>query len=142
MGRAAPEGVMKHARGTFDVELVPQPLARESAGATLGRMTIDKRFYGDLEGTSMGEMLSAGTSVPDSAGYVAIELVSGALHGRRGTFILQHSGTMDRGGGELVITVVPDSGTGELVGLRGALTIEVVDGEHRYDFAYTLGDEP
>jgi hypothetical protein len=121
------------AKGTFEVKLTPQ----EAADA-LGRMSIDKQFHGDLEGTSRGEMLTAGTGVKGSAGYVAIEKVSATLHGRSGTFILQHSGTMTRGTPQLAITVVPDSGTGQLTGLTGKMAIEITDGKHFYDFEYTL----
>lgn len=103
---------------------------------------MDKRFHGDLEATSKGEMLTAGTSVEGSAGYVAIERVSGTLHGRRGTFVLQHSGTMTRGAPQLTITVVPDSGTNELVGLAGRMVITIADGKHSYDFEYTLAGRP
>jgi Protein of unknown function (DUF3224) len=123
------------ATGTFDVKLAPQAMDDKGEGSALGRMSIDKQFHGDLEGTSKGEMLTAGTSVKDSAGYVAIERVTGTLHGRRGTFALQHNGSMNRGVPALTITVVPDSGTGELAGLAGTMTI----GEkHSYTFEYTL----
>jgi hypothetical protein len=105
-------------------------------------MSIDKQFHGDLEGTSKGQMLTAGTAVEGSAGYVAIERVSGMLHGRRGTFVLQHSGTMTRGAPQLSVTVVPDSATGELVGLAGKMTITISDGKHSYDFEYTLTKTP
>jgi hypothetical protein len=118
-----------HASGTFEVKLTPQ-------GA--GRMSIEKQFRGDLEAASTGEMLMAGTSVKGSAGYVAIEHVSGSLHGRTGGFVLQHSGTMNRGAPQLSVTVVPDSGTGELEGLAGKMTINIADGKHSYDFEYTL----
>ena len=128
-----------HASGSFDVTLTPQaPDAAE--GAAIGRMLIDKQFHGDIEATSKGQMLAAGTATPDSAGYVAIEQATGTLHGRSGSFVLQHSGTMARGEGQLVITVVPDSGTGELVGLAGEMTITIVDGKHFYDFEYTLAE--
>jgi hypothetical protein len=134
-----------HATGTFEVKLTPQPpddKAPESKAddASLGRITIDKQFHGDLQATSKGQMLTAGTPVKGSAGYVAIERVSGTLQGRSGTFILQHTGTMTRGAPQLSITVVPDSGTGQLVGLAGAMTINIADGKHSYDFAYTLPD--
>jgi uncharacterized protein (TIGR02246 family) len=137
---AEPKGVpvTTRARGTFEVKLAPQALTGQTADATLGRMSIDKQFKGDLEGTSTGEMLSAGTSVKGSAGYVAIERVSGTLQGRRGTFVLQHSGTMTRGAPQLSVTVVPDSGTGQLVGLMGTMAIDIADGKHSYDFEYTL----
>jgi hypothetical protein len=145
---AAPDSVqkkavtMKHASGTFEVKLVPQAPDDKSEDATLGRMSIDKQFRGDLEGSSKGQMLSAVTSVKGSAGYVAIEQVSGTLQGRKGSFVLQHSGTMTRGKPQLLITVVPDSGTDELVGLTGKMTINIVDGKHSYDFEYTLAEAP
>ena len=128
-----------HATGPFEVKLSPQP-AEE--GSPLGRMTIDKQFHGDLEATSKGQMLTAGTDVQGSAGYVAIERVSGTLRGKSGTFILQHSGTMTRGTPGLTITVVPDSGTGQLAGLTGRMDIKIADGKHSYDFEYTLPDAP
>ncbi len=136
----APKGAVTTTRasGTFDVKLVPQPLADKDADATLGRMSIDKVFHGDLEGASKGEMLSAFTNVKDSAGYVAIERVSGTLHGRSGTFVLQHSATMTKGAQQLTITVVPDSGTGQLAGLAGKMAIEIANGKHSYVFEYTL----
>ncbi len=131
-----------HASGTFEVKLTPQAPDEEAGDASVGRMTIDKQFHGDLEGTSNGQMLTAGTDVKGSAGYVAIEKVSGTLQGRRGAFILQHSGTMTRGEPQLTITVVPDSGAGELVGLAGRLDIKIEDGKHSYDFEYTLAETP
>jgi hypothetical protein len=130
------------AAGTFDVKITPLPLEDRSEGTQLGRMSIDKQFHGDLEGSSKGEMLSAGTSVKNSAGYVAIERVSGSLHGRSGTFVLQHSGTMTRGEPRLDVHVVPDSGTGQLSGLRGTMTIRVEPGAHFYEMDYTIGDTP
>lgn len=105
---------------------------------TVGRLSIDKQFHGDLEATSKGQMLAAATDVEGSAGYVALERVSGTLHGHSGTFALQHSGIMTRGAPQLTITVVPDSGSGQLVGLAGKMTIDIVDGKHFYDFEYTL----
>jgi Protein of unknown function (DUF3224) len=128
------------ATGRFDVKLTPQASEDGAEGATLGRMSIDKQFQGDLEGVSKGEMLSALTGVKGSAGYVAIEKVSGKLQGRSGTFVLQHSGTMTRGDHQLSISVVPDSGTGQLESLAGNLTINIANGEHSYDFEYTLRD--
>jgi Protein of unknown function (DUF3224) len=132
------------AKGPFDVKMAFQALAQEDTveGAALGRMSLDKQFHGDLEATSKGEMLSAITDTEGSAGYVAIEKVSGTLKGRRGSFVLQHNATMTRGAPSLNIVVVPDSGTGELAGLTGAMTIIVTDGKHAYDFAYTLDDMP
>ena len=128
---------MTHASGTFEVKLAPQAPDAE-ADATLGRLSIDKQFHGDLEGASRGQMLTAGTDVEGSAGYVAMERVSGTLQGRRGTFALQHSGTMTRGAPSLAIRVVPDSGTGELAGLSGSMSITIVEGKHSYDFEYAL----
>lgn len=126
------------ATGNFDVKLHPQPLSDPDADATLGRLSIDKQFHGDLKGPSKGEMLSAGTTIKGSAGYVAIERVSGSLHGRTGTFVLQHSGTMNRGEPQLSVTVVPDSGTGELTGLTGRMAIKIDGKNHSYEFDYTL----
>jgi hypothetical protein len=130
--------VTAHASGTFEVKLTPQGTADTAEGSTLARMSIDKQFHGDLEGTSKGEMLSAGTSVKGSAGYVAIERVSGTLKGRSGSFVLQHSGVMTRGEPQLTITVVPDSGAGQLAGLAGKMTIKIENGKHFYDLEYTL----
>jgi hypothetical protein len=126
-----------HAAGTFDVKLTPQAVEEGDAG--LGRMSIDKQFHGDLEGTSKGFMLaSAGTVVKGSGGYVAMEKVTGTLKGRTGSFVLQHSGTMTRGTPQLSVTVVPDSGTGELEGITGTLTIKIDQGKHSYELDYTL----
>lgn len=122
------------ASGTFDVKLTPQPATDD-----LGRMSIDKQFHGDLEATSRGEMMMAGTPVNGSAGYVAIERVTGAIDGRAGSFVLQHYGLMNRGAGQLTIGVVPDSGSGALSGIRGSMEIDIRDGKHFYRFTYTLG---
>lgn len=127
------------ASGTFDVKLAPQD--DKSEDALLGRMTIDKQFHGDLEATSKGQMLAAMTATKGSAGYVAIEKVSGTLQGRKGTFVLQHSGTMAHGDQQLSITVVPDSATGELIGLTGKMTIKIEDGKHFYEFQYALAQK-
>lgn len=124
------------AKGTFEVKLTPQPLSYDAGGAPLGRVALAKQFHGDLTGTSNAEMLTGGNPGSGSAGYVAIEHVSGALHGRSGTFILQHSGTLDAGAPSLSVTVVPASGTGELAGIRGTMTIDPAT--HAYDFEYTL----
>ena len=114
----------------------------QGADMPVGRMVIDKQFQGDLAGTSKGQMLMASSdSVKNSAGYVAIEQVTGTLNGRRGSFYLQHSGVMTRGVGELTITVIPDSGTDELVGLRGKMNIIIAEGKHSYEFEYTLDVE-
>jgi hypothetical protein len=128
------------ARGTFEVQLTPQPLADQEAGPGLGRLAIAKQFQGDIAGDSRGEMLSMRSEVEGSAGYVAIERVTGTLHGRQGSFVLQHSGTMERGTQRLTISVVPESGTDELVGLAGTMTLQIADGVHGYDLAYTLAE--
>jgi hypothetical protein len=133
---------MNHAKGTFEVKLTPQkPDNKEAEGASVGRMSIDKKFSGDLEATSQGEMLAAMTAVKGSAGYVAIERVSGTLHGRSGTFVLQHSGTMTRGMPQLSVSVVPDSGTEALTGLTGRMTIKIDGGSHFYEFDYILPEK-
>jgi hypothetical protein len=157
--------VETHATGTFEVKLVPQPdnyaSATEptkaadgadakavnksndkAAASPLGRMTMDKQFHGDLEATSKGQMLTAGTDVKGSAGYVAIERVTGTLNGRAGSFILQHSATLARGVPQQSITVVPDSGTGQLVGISGKMTVIIDAGKHSYVFDYTLPTAP
>jgi flagellar basal body rod protein FlgG len=125
-----------HANGTFEVKMTPQTDDK----AVVGRYTLEKQFSGDLEGTSKGEMLAMSTAVEGSAGYVAMEQVNGTLNGRKGAFQLQHSGTMTRGEGQLTITVVPDSGTGQLVGLSGRMDIKIADGKHYYDFEYTVAE--
>jgi hypothetical protein len=122
---------MPRAAGTFEVKLTPQP-----DDSPVGRMTIVKQFHGDLEGSSAGQMLAAMTEVKGSAGYVAIEKVTGSLHGRAGSFVLQHTGTMNRGTPQLSVTVVPDSGTGDLAGLSGSLNIIIEGGKHSYEFDY------
>jgi hypothetical protein len=128
-----------HASGTFEVKVKPLPADEKVAGLTVGRLSIDKQLAGDLEGTTKGEMMTAETSVDGSGGYVAIERVDGTLRGRKGTFVLLHQGTMKRGGDfKLIITVVPDSGTGQLVGLTGTMAIIIKDGKHSYEFDYTL----
>jgi hypothetical protein len=131
-----------HAQGVFDVKVFPQVRDEKVGDPTVGRMSIDKQFHGDLEATSKGEMLAVMTDVNGSAGYVAMERVNGTLAGHRGTFALQHTGTMTRGEPQLSVTVVPDSGTGELTGLTGKMTIDVVDGKHSYGFDYSLPDRP
>lgn len=121
------------AKGTFVVSLQPLPFENE---AQLGRMSIDKQISGDLVATTKGQMLSARTDVKGSAGYVAVEKVTGALAGRQGSFVLQHTGIMNRGVASLSVTVVPDSGTGELAGIEGEFKINIVEGSHLYEFAY------
>jgi hypothetical protein len=129
-----------NASGPFNVKLVPQP-AEPGVDGNIGRMALDKTFQGDLDATSRGTMLAAMTDVKGSAGYVAMERVTGSLHGRRGSFVLQHSGTMHRGAQSLLITVVPDSGTEELAGLSGTMRIIIADGKHSYDFEYDLAND-
>lgn len=122
------------AKGTFEVSL--KPLAGHEAA--VGRMSIDKQFSGQLTGSSKGEMLAYRSAVKGSAGYVAMELVTGTLDGKAGSFVLQHSGSMDRGASTLSITIVPDSGTGELAGIAGKFALEIVDGKHFYELSYSL----
>lgn len=126
---------MIRASGTFEVQLTPQ---NDGADSPVGRMTIQKQFQGDLNATSRGQMLMAGTAVEGSAGYVAIEKVEGSLGGRSGSFCLQHSGTMNRGAASLTVAVIPDSGTDQLAGLSGRMNIIIADGKHSYEFDYEI----
>ncbi len=144
MQTEAVEGTLTtmRAKGTFEVKLSPLETYNQSADAKIGRMSIDKTFAGDLVGTSQGEMLSGGSPAEGSAGYVAIERVTGALQGRSGSFLLQHSGTMTPTSQKTTITVVPGSGTGELEGIAGTMSIEIEDGKHFYDFEYALPSGP
>jgi hypothetical protein len=130
------------AKGDFDVKLTPLGTDDKTEDATVGRMSISKQLHGDLEGTSKGQMLTASTDVKGSAVYVAIERITGTLHGRSGSFLLHHTGIMTRGAPHLTISVVPDSGTGQLVGLAGQMEIIMADGKHSYDFEYTLAAAP
>jgi hypothetical protein len=125
------------AEGAFDVKMVPQS-ADPAGGESIGRMLLDKRFRGALDAVSRGQMLAMRTAVEGSAGYVAMEVVTGKLGGRQGSFVLQHSGIMNRGAPTLTLTVVPDSGTGELAGLSGSMTIDISAGKHSYRFEYSL----
>jgi hypothetical protein len=124
------------AKGTFDVKVTPVP--EDQGDPSLGRFTLKKQFDGDLEATSKGLMLTAGTAVKGSGAYVAIEKVTGTLRGRTGTFVLQHMGTMTQGAPQMSVTIVPDSGTGELVGISGKMIIIVADGKHSYDLTYAM----
>jgi hypothetical protein len=128
----------KHASGTFDVKIIPQK--DEGVGdATIARMSIDKQYHGDLEGTGLGQMLAGmAAEVKDSGAYVAIERVRGTLQGRTGSFAVHHRGVMTRGAQDLAITIVPDSGTGELAGITGTMTIDIRDGKHFYGIDYLL----
>jgi len=130
--------VTKHASGTFDVQIAPQK--DEGIGdPTIGRMSVDKVYHGDLEGRGLAQMLTGmSTDVKDSGTYVAIERVRGALHGRKGSFAVWHRGTMTRGVQDLAITVIPDTGTEELTGISGTMTIEIKDGKHFYGMDYTI----
>ena len=133
---------MKHAQGSFEVKLAPQPAAPGTEAAALSRQTIDKQFHGDLEGSSLGEMLAVMDKNTGSGAYVALERVTGTLGGRQGSFVLMHSATMTRGAPALSVTVVPDSGSGELQGLSGTLAIHIdAKGAHSYTFDYSLPAE-
>ena len=132
----------RQATGTFEVKMIPQAPVDGAGDPSVGRMALDKRFAGELEATSLGQMLAAQTEIKGSAGYVAIERVRGTLDGRSGTFALQHTGTMNRGAPSLSITVIPDSGTEQLAGLAGSMTIENANGQHSYRLDYTLADDP
>ncbi|WP_433966923.1 DUF3224 domain-containing protein [Tunturiibacter gelidiferens] len=128
-----------HATGFFDVKVTPQPADETAGSPALARMLLDKHFHGDLEATSKGTMLAAGSGAKGSSGgYVALEVVTATLKGRTGTFILQHSGTMTHGTPTLSVTVVPDSGTGQLTDLAGKMSINITNGKHSYDLEYTL----
>jgi Protein of unknown function (DUF3224) len=128
----------KTASGTFEVKMTPQAAIDGIGDPTVGRLAIDKRFQGDLDGTSKGEMLGTRTLVDGSAGYVAIERVTGTIHGRSGSFSLLHRGIMNRGNLEHSVTVIPDSGTGELASIAGTMTIKIDGGEHSYELEYSL----
>jgi len=136
---SVPQGAkVTQAKGTFEAKLEPQGESDKAEGATLARMSIEKKLHGDLEGTSKGTMLTAVTDVKGSAGYVAIERVTGTLNGKTGSFVLQHSSTLTRGTPWQSITVVPDSGTGQLAGITGNFLVIIADGKHSYQFDYTL----
>ena len=133
---------MTKATGTFEVKMIPQAPDDSAASSAIGRMLLDKQFHGDLEATSKGQMLALSSSVKGSAGYVAIEEVTGTLNGSGGTFGLLHRGVMTRGTPDITITVVPDSGSGGLTGLAGKMVIDIAaDGKHSYTFEYTI-DQP
>lgn len=129
------------ARGTFDVTMTPQA-SNTQDGITEARMSLEKRYAGNLEARGSGTMLSVMTAVKGSAGYVAVEQVAGTLHGRRGSFVLQHSGVMTRGAQSLTVTIVPDSGTGELTGISGTCGITVAGAAHSYELHYTIAPAP
>jgi hypothetical protein len=129
---------MQVAKGSFTVEMKPQGDPITTDGVSTGRMSLNKRFEGDLVAVGQGEMLTALTPVKGSAGYVAIERVTGTLQGRAGSFVFQHSGTMNQGAQQLSIRVVPGSGTGGLVGIDGVFELSIIEGKHLYEFEYTL----
>ncbi len=129
---------MQHITGSFDVKLTPQTAAPGVEAAKLGRQTLDKQFHGDLNAHGLGEMLAAGTDVKGSTGYVAIERVTGTLLGKKGSFVLMHTGIMNRGQAQLTVQVVPDSGTDELTGLNGRMGIQIDNGQHLYTFDFSL----
>jgi hypothetical protein len=138
---AAREGaaVTTRASGPFDVKITPLPPDDKAGSSPFGRMSFDKQLRGPLEGTSHGEMLTAMSAVEGSGAYVAVERVSATLDGRTGTFMLHHSGVMTRGTPQLTVAVVPDSGTGELAGISGHMTIRIeAGGKHFYDFDYSI----
>jgi len=128
----------RHAEGTFDVKTTPMPPDDVTTGTPIGRFALDKQFHGDLEGPGKGEMLGAGDPSKGTAGYVAIEHVTGTLQGHTGSFALQHLGTMEQGKFQLAVTVVPGSGKGDLTGIAGSMTIIITGGKHSYTFDYTL----
>ena len=132
----------RHAKGTFDVKMSPQAEPDGVGDPSVGRMALVKQYHGDLEGSGKGQMLAVGTAIDGSAGYVAMERIRATLHGRSGSFALQHAGTMNRGTPQLSITVVPDSGTEALGGISGRLDIAMASGVHSYDFEYSLPDLP
>ncbi len=132
------KGAAMHASGAFDVKLTPQPADEKTNDPLLGRMSIDKHYHGELEATGTGQMLTGGDYKTGSAGYVAMEKVTGTLQGRTGTFLMQHSGTLTQGAQQLSITIVPGTGTGQLAGIAGKMDVKITDGKHFYELDYTL----
>jgi len=126
------------ATGEFDVKIVPVAEEKVDGGGSMGRMSVDKQFRGPLTGTSKAEMLTALTATKDSMSYVAMERFTGTLAGKSGSFMLQHMGTMNRGAQSLLVSVVPDSGTGQLAGLEGRMGVRIEGGKHFYDFDYSI----
>jgi hypothetical protein len=129
---------MQHATGSFEVKTIPQPPEEAAGGEAIGRLLLDKQFHGDLEAKSIGTMLGARSAVAGSAGYVAIEKITGALKGLAGSFLLQHYGLMTRGAMEQTVTIIPDSGTDQLTGISGKMIIEIEKGAHNYRLEYDL----
>jgi hypothetical protein len=137
-GDAKEKTLSGHATGAFDVKISPLTLSEQSADPKLGRMSIEKQYHGELEATAKGEMLTAESELNDSGVYVAVERVTGTLHGKKGSFAMHHTGVMNRGKPELKISVVPDSGKDDLQGLTGTMNIRIESGKHFYDFDYSL----
>jgi hypothetical protein len=129
-----------HAVGTFDVKVTPVTPAAGAPENPISELSLDKQFHGALEATSKGTMLASGNPAKGAGGYVAMEKVTGTLDGRKGSFVLQHTGTMKGGTAEMSVTVVPDSGTDALTGIAGKMTIQIAGGKHSYDFEYTLSN--
>ncbi len=137
------KAMTQQATGPFDVKMIPQPADPAAAGETIGRMVLDKKYHGALEAVGKGQMLAMRTAVAGSAGYVAMELITGKLDGRSGSFAVQHTGSMNRGAATMVLAIVPDSGTGELTGLTGTMEINVAEGgKHSYKLDYLLPKAP
>jgi len=129
----------KHAKGSFEVKMTPKPWSDTSDEHGFGRFMLDKQYHGELEAAGVGQMLTAGNGAPGSSGaYVALEKITGSVDGRKGAFVVYHLGIMNRGVPELKLAIVPESGSGELQGIGGTITIAIADGKHSYDFAYTL----
>jgi hypothetical protein len=129
---------MNTIKGKFSIQLKLQAASHGLENASIGRQIFDKQFHGELDAISQGEMLSCMGNVQGSAGYVAIERVTGNLQGKQGSFALMHIGTMTRGDKSLKIHVIPDSGTDELQGLQGTMDIQILDGQHFYEFEFRL----
>lgn len=130
--------VSKHAKGTFDVKVTPITLNDPMDTGGFGRLALDKKFHGDLSGSSLGQMVASGDPSSGSGGYVALEKVTGTLNGKTGTFVLMHNGTMTPQAMEMRISVVPNSGTGELTGIDGTFRIIIEGKQHFWEFDYTL----
>ena len=129
---------MPIARGPMDVDIQPEPPFLDESGVTLSRNAVSKTFHGEMAGTSEAQMIAAFTATPGSAGYVAIEHFTGSVEGKSGSFVMQHSGLMNRGDAQLTVTIVPDSGSGDLTGISGTLDIDNEDGKHSYALNYDL----
>jgi len=142
MTSSKPPSGYRRVTGSFELTMSPQPPYDTTDGVILGRLTLNKRFHGGLEATSVVEMISVTSGVKGSGGYVAVERVTGTLEGRTGGFVLQHSGSMTRGEPQMAVSIVPGSGTGQLSGIAGRMSIDIVDGKHFFTLDYRLGDGP